>query len=324
MDGLTVTAPVTARLTWDYDPRLPRLADLYERGKRGQWDAGADLDWNVPVEFGAPLPADSGFARAAFGSSSLSRYGPELWDAFRWEFQVWMVSQFLHGEQGALVAAARLVEVASGVEAKCCLAGQVADEARHVEVFSRYLREKTPGAYPVSPALAALLADALDDPRWDVTALGMQIMVEALAMAAFRLADKTFHDDLIRSACRLVARDEARHVSYGVIALREVYGGLTSAELAEREEFALEAARLMSRRFLLEDVWERLGVPVGEGVRFARENELMIRYRQAVFAKVVSSLAQAGLLTPRVRAGFGDLGLLGYAGGRLAGSGGPG
>lgn len=320
MDGFTVTASVDARFTWTYESAHPRLRDLYERGKRGQWNATTDVDWSVPVEFGAPLPRDSHFATAAFDSSPLARFGRSAWDTFRWEFQSWMVSQFLHGEQGALVCAARLVEQLPDIDAKSYAASQVSDEARHVEVFSRYLREKVPQPYPISSPLSALLGDALKDSRWDITALGMQIMVEALAMAAFRLADMTFHDDLIRHICRLVARDEARHVSFGVLSLEELYRELTTTELVEREEFVLEAAHLMSRRFLLEDVWERLGIPREAGADFARNNELMIKYRQAIFAKVVSSLVYVGLMTERVRDRFDALDLLGFAGARIAGA----
>jgi rubrerythrin len=239
-----------------------------------------------------------------------------MWDTFRWELQSWMVSQFLHGEQGALVVAARLVETMPDLDSKFYAATQAADEARHVEAFSRYLREKVPDPYDISSPLRELLVDILSDSRWDVTALGMQIMVEALAMAAFRLANSTFHDDLIKDITRLVARDEARHVSFGVLSLETVYRELSSAELADREDLVLDAAQLMRRRFLLHDVWDRLEVDKTEGVEFATTNELMIKYRQAIFAKVVSSLSHIGLMTTRVHDGLADLDLLDFGIGR--------
>ena len=147
----------------------------------------------------------------------------------------------------------------------------------------------------------------------DITALGMQIVVEALAMAAFRLANSTFHDRLICDITRLVARDEARHVSFGVLSLEGIYREMTSAELADREDMVLESASLMRRRFLLEDVWERIEVDRTEGVDFASHNELMVKYRQAIFARVVTALANIGLLTPRVRDGLERLDLIGFA-----------
>lgn len=312
MAGMTVTTPVEATLNWNYANQNDRIVSLYERAKQGQWNATTDIDWDLPVEFGSALPDDSYFAMSAFAVSPLARRGRREWDTFRWQLQSWMVSQFLHGEQGALVVAARLVEVVPDLDSKYYAASQVADEARHVEAFSRYLREKVPEPYEISSHLRALLNDILADTRWDVTALGMQIMVEALAMAAFRLANTTFNDDLIKDITRLVARDEARHVSFGVLSLNGVYDEMTTAELADREELVLDAADLMRRRFLLEDVWERLEVSRAEGIDFAANHELMIKYRQTIFAKVISSLQNIGLMTDRVRAGLEQLNLLDF------------
>src|SRR2546421_159431 len=195
MPGMTIHTPVDAILSWRYDPQSARVASLYERAKLAQWNASTDVDWSIEVPFGAPLPDESGYALTSFGASPLAHRGRPMWDRFRWELQSWMISQFLHGEQSALVVAGRLIETCPDVESKAYAATQAADEARHVEVFSRYLREHLPSPYPISPALSALLHDILAESRWDITAIGMQIVVEALAMAAFRLADVTFHDD---------------------------------------------------------------------------------------------------------------------------------
>jgi len=312
-DALTVTAAVESRLTWDYSLGTTRILRLYEQAKGAQWDAGTAIDWH-PVEFGAPLSDDSAFGLSGFAASPLAARGRAAWDAFRWEFQSFLVSQFLHGEQGALVAAARLAETLPGLDAKCYAASQVGDEARHVEAFSRYLRENVPEPYPISAGLASLLDCSLRDSRWDVTTLGMQIVVEGLAMSAFRLANRTFHDDLIRQITHLVARDEARHVSFGILALDGLYGKMTAAEVADREDFVLEAARAMHRRFLLEEIWDRLEVDRREGMAFAGTNDVMVAYRQAVFGRVVVALSRLGLLSGRVRRGLDQLGLLDLAG----------
>ncbi|MEU0005706.1 ferritin-like domain-containing protein [Streptomyces sp. NPDC006314] len=312
MQSLDLEARVHTRLSWDYTASTPRLQTLTRRAHAGQWDADRDIDWSAPVPFGTPLGDGSDLARASFEASPMAARGRSMWDDFRWELQAWLVSQFLHGEQAALTVAARLVESLPTVEAKLCAATQVTDEARHVEVFARYLREHVPAPYPINADLRALLEDVLGDSRWDVTALGMQIMVEALAMAAFRLAGSTFHDPLIRRITTLVARDEARHVSLGVVSLEEVYRELCSRELAEREELVLEAAALMRRRFLLADIWERLDVDRSAGLAYAATDPAMVLYRQTVFARVVSSLVHIGLMSERVRQGLADLDLLSY------------
>lgn len=313
MSRLTVSASVDAHLDWDYRPTSCRIRSLYDHAVRTQWSVG-DVDWTLPVPYGAPLPDDSAFAMSAFLSSPLAPRGRPMWDTFRWELQAWMVSQFLHGEQAAMVVAGRLVGSVADLDSKLFAASQAADEARHVEVFSRYLREKVPSSYPVSLPLRLMLDDILAESRWDVTALGMQIMVEALAMAAFRLAASTFHDDLIKDLTRRVGRDEARHVSFGVVSLDDLYRQLTSAERAEREELVLDAANLIRRRFLLEDIWERLDVDQRAGVEFAATDPLMVRYRQAIFSRVCRALRQVGLLTDRVRLGLAGLDLLPAAG----------
>ncbi|MEU5724814.1 ferritin-like domain-containing protein [Micromonospora sp. NPDC047738] len=318
MSELVVRSTQDARLNWNYEPSDSRTGLLYQRAKQAQWSVD-EIDWLLDVPFGAPLPDDSAFAMAAFAASPLARRGRPAWDEFRWELQVWMVSQFLHGEQAAMVVAARLVEIVTGLESKLYAATQAVDEARHVEVFSRYLREKIERPYPISEPLALLLSDILEDNRWDVISLGMQIMVEALAMAAFRLAHSTFHDPLIKRITGLVARDEARHVSFGVLSLRGLYDEMTSRERAEREELVLEAAALIRRRFLLGDIWERMEIPMAEGLDFAARNELMVAYRQAIFSRVGRALDQIGLMTPRVRDGLARLDLIQFVEGRRGG-----
>ena len=184
--------------------------------------------------FGTPLPTDSAFALECFRRSPIRRHGLEIWDAFRWEFQSWMISQFLAGEKAALTTASGLVSLVPSLEARACLAAQVQDEARHVDVFSRYVRSRIPQPYSVSDSFDGLLSVALDGKNWEFTILGLHVIVEALALAAFRMANNTFYDPLIRQICRLAAQDEARHVSLGVIYLQSLYSQLTAAELREK------------------------------------------------------------------------------------------
>lgn len=321
-EGRRVTATglstdLDARMTWDYSCRNERILALYEQGKRAQWNASSDVDWSLAVDWGAPVEGTAPQVRAEFERSAVGRYGAGIWDAFQWEFQSWMVSQFLHGEQGALLACARLAECLPDMEAKLYSVNQAADEARHVEVFARYLTDHVPAPYAVDDALQSLFLEVLADSRWDVVTLGIQIVLEGVALAAFQLANATFHDPLITSITKLVIRDEARHVSFGAIALGEAYRDLTAGERLERETFVLHAAELIHRRFLLSEIWERLGVKEADGVEFARTSPMMITYRQTIFAKVVSALKRIGLLGSPVVDGLDGLGLMGSVG-RLA------
>jgi len=317
-DPLFVDAEVVTRFTWDYVSGRPALAKLYEKGKVSQWNATTDIDWTPEVNFGeaSPDPLGQNGGGGLFGAMDLGpleRIGEQGRQQFRWEFQSWMVSQFMHGEQGALVATARLVETVPDIDAKFYAANQVADEARHVEAYAKYLNEKLRHSYPISAPLEALLVDIMSEKRWDITYLGMQILVEGLALAAFGLGNAMFQDPIIKQITDYVMRDEARHVAFGVLSLQGLYPQMSSAELAEREEFLLDATQLMYDRFLLEQVWERMEVPVDEGKAFADANPLMMLFRQMLFAKIVPNLNKLGLLTPRVRDLYGRLNLLQFA-----------
>ena len=176
----------------------------------------------------------------------------------------------MHGEQGALLCTARIVETVPWIDAKYYAATQVMDEARHVEVFAKYLDEKLSGHYPINAHLGLLLDDILDDSRWDMTYLGMQIMVEGLALAAFGFMHQMTTEPLLKQLLRYVMSDEARHVAFGVLSLQEYYKELTDAEMKDRQEFTFEAAVRMRDRFLQQEVWERMGVPVKDA-RQARD-----------------------------------------------------
>ena len=165
------------------------------------------------------------WANTDFSGTVLEHWGDRDWLRFGMENQNWMLSQFIHGEQGALLCTAKIVETVPWIDAKYYAATQVMDEARHVEVFSRYLDEKLSGHYPINAHLGLLLDEIIGDSRWDMTYLGMQIMVEGLALAAFGFIHATTTEPLLKQLLRYVMADEARHVAFGVLSLQEYYQG---------------------------------------------------------------------------------------------------
>jgi hypothetical protein len=184
------------------------------------------------------------------------------------------------------------------------------DEARHVEVYAKYLREKMTRQYPINAHLRTLLDQILADGRWDMKYLGMQILVEGLAMAAFGFMHQTCEEPLLKSLTHNVMRDESRHVAFGVLALQEFYDGLPEPERREREEFLFEGCRLMRDRLLMEDVWEEMGWPKDEVREIVLHSEQMKEFRKMLFAKVVPNVKRLGLLTPWVRERFAELDIL--------------
>lgn len=297
---------------WEYDDGRRALLDLYAKGKHKQWDAAERIDWSLEVDPENPsqLPDE---AISIFGSPMYEKLTAAEKVELRRHYQAWQLSQFLHGEQGALVCSAKIVQQVPSLDAKFFAATQVVDEARHVEAYSRLLHEKFALAYPVTPTLKALLEDVLGDARWDMTYLGMQVLIEGLALAAFATLRDQAQNPLVAAVNAYVMQDEARHVAFGRISLRDYYPELTQAERDEREEFAAEACFLMRDRFLASEVWERLGLPVDACNAWVAEAESMQRYRSRLFTRIVPMMKDIGLWGPKIRKAYAQMDILGYA-----------
>src|SRR2546425_9249882 len=247
-----------AIFTWDYERSRPALGKLYEKAKKSQWNAQTDLPWDTEVDQEKVVMANAmqQTGGLALGSdfdvkgTPFENWGDKEWIEFGVQSQNWTLSQFMHGEQGALICTAKIVESVPWVDAKYYASTQVMDEARHMEVFAKYLDTKLSGHYPINAHQRLLLDDIIADSRWDMTYMGMQIMVEGLALAAFGFMHQVTEEPLLKKLLRYVMADEARHVAFGVLSLQEHYAGLSAAELRERQEFAFEAALRMRDRLM--------------------------------------------------------------------------
>ena len=314
-----------AIFTWDYEKGArPGLEKLYEKAKHSQWNGQTDLDWSQDVdqekfaEAMADLQAMQFEAAGVdFSGTPFEHWGRREWVDLAREVQVWSLSQFMHGEQGALICTAKIVETVPWIDAKYYASTQVMDEARHVEVFAKYLDTKLDGHYPINTHLRMLLDDIIADSRWDMTYLGMQIMVEGLALAAFGMALQTTPDPLLKQLLRYVMSDEARHVAFGVLSLQEYYQGLGAAELRERQEFAFEAAEKLRNRFFMVEVWERMGVDVNDVLRTIIDNPppAQTDFQHLLFSKIVPNCKKLGILDAGdgwLRQKFTELGIIQY------------
>jgi hypothetical protein len=302
VDELThaIRANADAIFTWDYEQTRKPLQKLYEKAKTSQWNA-RDLPWDTDVDQEAVAIANqiqNGWAdnRIDLTGTPFEHWGDREWLDFNIESQNWTLSQFMHGEQGALICTAQIVETVPWIDAKYYASTQVMDEARHVEVFGRYLSEKLSGFYPINAHLKMLLDDIIADSRWDMTYLGMQIMVEGLALAAFGFMHQMTTEPLLKQLLRYVMSDEARHVAFGVLSLKEYYEQLSAAEIRERQEFAFEAAVRMRDRFLQQEVWERMGIDVKEAVKVVLHDPDRPIFQAMLFSKIVPNCKKLGLL----------------------------
>src|SRR5471032_1954676 len=281
--------------TWDYEQSRQPLIKLYEKAKTSQWNATTDLDWSVdvdPEKIGREL-GGGGIARFQAlqdaEDSPVKHFGEKEWRQVSVEIQNSLLSQFMHGEQGALLCTARIVETVPWVDAKYYAATQVMDEARHVEVFARNRDDKLGHQHRINENLKGILDDILSDSRWDIVYLGMQIMVEGLALAAFGMIHQITTEPLLKKLLRYVMSDEARHVAFGVLSLQEFYAGLSDAEMRERQEFAFDVARRLQRRFAHAEMWAKMGVdPVDVYRVMDRVNPpAQQMFQRLLFAKIV-------------------------------------
>ncbi len=307
-----VAGSFETNFTWEYADGRDSLLKLYGKGKRLQWDAEERLDWSRDLDPTNPMELPDE-ALPIFGSKVFERMNDRERSELRRHFQSWQISQFLHGEQGALICTAKIVQQVPDIDSKFYAATQVIDEARHVEAYSRLLNEKFELAYPITPTLKALLDNIVQDSRWDMTYLGMQVLIEGLALAAFALIRDQSENPLARAVTAYVMQDEARHVAFGRFALRDYYPELTQAERDEREEFAIEASYLMRDRFQAEEVWETLGLPVQACADHMLESGFMTNYRSLLFSRIVPVMKDIGLWGPKIRKAYEDMGVLGFA-----------
>ena len=224
----------------------------------------------------------------------------------------WSLSQFLHGEQGALLVASQLVSCAPTFNAKLYAASQTFDEARHVEAFNKYIQTRQRMMYPIGNGLKSLLDKILTDPRWDLKFIGMQIIIEGLALAAFNVARQGTNDPVFKDMLYLIIRDEARHVTFGVNYLEEFIKTLSEEELEERAMFAYEACLVMRGRLMSADVYENFGWDKEDAQAFAQKADVANNFQHLLFTRVVPNLSRIGLLTEKVRPLYDELGVLEY------------
>ena len=314
-----VNSKFETEFTWNYERSRPALSKLYEKAKTSQWNATTDLDWSIDVDIEKVVLNNMEangrmfFNEVDLAHTQFAKWSEKEWTQLAIEGNNWTMSQFLHGEQGALLCTARIVETVPWIDAKYYASTQVMDEARHVEVFSRYLNEKLNGHYPINAHLRMLLDDILMDSRWDMTYLGMQIMVEGLALAAFGFMQQMTTEPLLKKLLRYVMSDEARHVAFGVLSLQEYYKELDGKEIRERQEFAFEAAVRMRDRFLQQEVWDRMGVNVKDALALAMQDEGRLQFQGLLFSKIVPNCKKLGLLDAGdgwLRDRFTDIGVI--------------
>ena len=296
---------------WDYADGRETMMGLYRKGVEMQWDAETRIDWSQELDEENPEQLPEQMLPIS-GMAEYEKMSAKEKATVRRHFQGWQISQFMQGEQGALICAAKIVTQVPDVDSKFYASTQVIDEARHVESYKRLL-EKFGVAYPMTPPLQELIDQVLRDSRWDMTYLGMQVVIEGLALAAFQQIRDHAQNPLAAAVNAYVMQDESRHVAFGRLALRDFYPQLTQAERNEREEFLLEACYLMRDRFDAVEVWKTLGLDPARCAEHMYDSGFMAMFRSSLFTRIVPIVKDIGLWGETIRNGYETMGIIGFA-----------
>ncbi len=314
-----IITPLKTVWKFDYETHVKALRDLYEKAKKEQWNAATDIPWDLEINkegVGDIMdPSGERFPRYDF----VKALSDEKREQFAARRSAWTLSQFLHGEQGALLCCGQLVEAVPDIDGKLYAATQVVDEARHVEVFHRYIT-RLDQVYSIEPSLHAVLNAILEADLWQMKCVGMQVITESLAMGTFKTMMDNTQDDLLRSVVELTAQDEARHVSYGLIYMKEELPKMSDEDRDEVEDFALAALRILCDREKqmetaepLFDIFREVGIDMNVAMeelttKFT-DPEFLARQPNPFKQYAVPQLDRLGLITERTAQGYRDMGL---------------
>ena len=308
----------TVRTLWkfDYETHQQALRDLYEVAKKEQWNAATDVPWDREIDKTGDIldPRQDVFQEFDFVKA--------LPDSTRTELAVrraaWTLSQFLHGEQGALLCCGQLVEVVPDIDGKLYAATQVVDEARHVEVFHRYIK-RLDRVYPIDPSLQAVINAILEADLWQMKCVGMQVIVEGLAMGSFKIMKEGTRDELLKKIVELTAMDEARHVSYGLIYMKDELPRMPDPDRERVEDFALMAVQAMvnsgrgsggtnSQAALFADLDIDMAAAVSEVQEKMADPEFRARRPNAFRDYVIPQLLRIGIISDRTAPQYREMG----------------
>jgi hypothetical protein len=235
--------PMDIAWTFQYLMSGDKVEDLYKRAKQNQWDSDELLPWDTQVDPSKPLINDGSdiYHRLPF-FKKLSKSQQETFTAHS---TAQLLSQFLHGEQGALMTAACVTHSVPDATAKLYAATQTMDEARHVEVYAKYC-DKIAIVYPMSLWLKSLIDATLKSDRYEKVMIGMNMIVEGLALGAFNNMYRTTQCELLKKLTFNVMRDESRHVSFGHAYLGPVIAKLPEEEVEDLADFAFNAVNILA------------------------------------------------------------------------------
>ncbi len=284
-------------IRWQYTAHKSRIHSLYELAKSKVWKT-SEAPWETLTDTRLP-PSRLQFEPLA-GFAPFDALPAPRKIACSWHRHALEISDILHGEQGALLVSSQLVSCMPDVEAKLFASSQVADEAQHVEFFSRYLLESIGTVHPPSEAVADLITTMVNDTRWDYKFIACQILIESLALARLQEIRRATLVPVLAYAIDFISADEARHVKFGTDVLRRHLSTLSPRELQARSDFVVENVIRLSSAM---NIYTRVADEFGWNPRALRYHLRRCRIAQPkprhdLFRQLMLNLKTVGLLTP--------------------------
>ncbi len=310
-----IVIPIKTLWKFDYEPNVKALRDLYEVAKKDQWNAASDVPWHLetdPAQVGELAgPGGDPLQELDFIKALPEDKAIELSK----KRSAWFLSQMLHGEQGAMLCCGQLVEVVPDIDGKLYASTQVIDEARHVEVFHRYIN-RLDQVYPLMGPLKALLNAVLEADMWQKKCVGMQVIAESMAMGAFKMMKQGTNDEVLRKVVELTAQDEARHVSFGLIYLTEELPKMSESGRNDVEDFALAGVKILAdpdseAAAPLFSIFGEVGIDMDVAMKEMTEKfsdpEFRARQPNPFKQYVIPQLDRIGLITERTAQAYRDM-----------------
>ena len=310
---IDVDVPMDLHWTWEYGSEIEELRALYERGKKGQWNAETDIDWS------GEFPREQWFLpreNVLLMPTILTMMGADEETCREAAFDEFahMMSQLLHGEQAALQICGQLTNACPTMDAKFYAGSQVIDEVRHVEVISKFLQRKVGTIYPINATIKVLLDRLLEAPTWKLKTLGMQTLFEGIAVGLLDMVCKTTSNSLLKDVIRRVQLDEARHAAFGVLSMRQVVKQSTPEEMAEMEDFAfsiLEALNANQQLEMLRVFGPKYGLDPDSVTSMILALPDWAKINSELYMHtVVPNLKRLGLITERTEDDYRRIGIL--------------
>jgi hypothetical protein len=311
-ERIDVDAPINVHWTWEYGSEIEELRRLYEKGKAGQWNAETDVEWDAPVSNDEWVlnPEASALAQlvAMMGGDEATQ------KAAAFDELGYTMSQLLHGEQAALQLCGQLTNVCEEMDEKLYAASQVVDEARHVEVISKFLARKMGTIYPLGSTLKTLLDILLEAQGMRYKVLGMQTLFEGMAVGIMDMLRSESRCPLFSDILYRVEQDEARHAAFGVLNMRRIVRDASEQEMHEMEDWAfgiLETLNANQQLDMLHTLAPKYGLEPDVIVQAFTAMDTFAEINSRPYMHtVVPNLLRLGLITDRTQEHWMRLGMM--------------